>query len=324
MAYGLLQGAVERTVLAGHAGKSGAGLERVRLVDGSRYVVKRATPDSDLTLGLTGGTVAREYLLWRSGVLDRLPAGVGHAVMDGWLEGDTTVLVMRDLGDAVLTWDSWLDAAQTDWVLERVAALHRRFLGDPPGDTVPLEEGLTLFAPARLADSAEAGNELATLALRGWEIFADTVASDVAAPVLALLADATPLAAALATGPVTFVHGDLSIVNMAYDRDDLVLLDWALPMAAPGAMDIARLVAGCSSRMGPSREAVLSAYARLAGPSHDERSMRLALLAGLLFLGWNKALDAAEHPDPNTRARELDDLAWWVRAARRTLEKGDL
>ncbi len=324
MAYRLLQGAVERTALAGHAGKSGAGLERVRLVDGSRFVVKRIHPDSDLTLGLTGGTVAREYLLWRAGVLDRLPTGVGHAVLDGWLEGETTVLVMRDLGDAVLTWDSRLDAAQTDWVLERVAAVHRRFLGDPPSDTVGLGEALSLFAPARLRALAEQGTELATLALRGWEIFADTAPADVAAPVLALLSDVTPLADALSTGPVTLTHGDLTTVNMAVERDDLVLLDWALPMAAPGAVDVARLVAGCSTRMAPPREAVLASYARLAGPAHDERSMRLALLAGLLFLGWNKALDATEHPDPATRAREGDDLDWWVRAARHTLEMGDL
>ena len=95
----LLHQAVERSVLAGHEGRSGAGLEHVRLADGSEFVVKRVTPTSDLTLALTGGTVAPEYLLWRSGALDRLPPGVGHAVVDAWVEGDTTVIVMDDLGD---------------------------------------------------------------------------------------------------------------------------------------------------------------------------------------------------------------------------------
>jgi len=50
----------------------------------------------------------------------------------------------------------------------------------------------------------------------------------------------------------------------------------------------------------------------------------LALLAGLMWLGWNKALDAAEHPDPAKRERERRDLEWWVRKARTALECGAL
>jgi hypothetical protein len=109
---------------------------------------------------------------------------------------------------------------------------------------------------------------------------------------------------------------------MAFEPDRLVLLDWAMPTVAPGALDIARFVAGCSSVVEPSREEVLAAYARAAGPAYDERSMRLALLAGLVWLGWNKALDAAEHPDPAIREREAQDLDWWVHEARTTLESG--
>ena len=36
--------------------------------------------------------------------------------------------------------------------------------------------------------------------------------------------------------------------------------------------------------------------------------------------GWNKALDAIEHPDPVVRARESADLEWWVRGVRQALE----
>jgi hypothetical protein len=36
----------------------------------------------------------------------------------------------------------------------------------------------------------------------------------------------------------------------------------------------------------------------------------------------NKALDAAEHPDLVVRARERQDLDWWVRQARWTLDAG--
>jgi Phosphotransferase enzyme family len=320
----LLHQVVEWTALTGHEGRSGAGLEHVRLADGTTYVVKRVTPATDLTLALTGGTVSVEYLLWHSGALERLPPGVSHAVVDGWVEGDTTVLVMDDLADQVLTWESRLSTEETDWVLARVAAMHRRFLGSPPEETVALDRLLTLFAPQRIRGLADEGHELAVLARRGWEIFAQTVPADVAGPVLVLLEDPTRLVTALGEGPVTLVHGDLATVNMARDGDTLVLLDWALASAAPGALDIAFLLAGCSSVLEPSRDHVLRTYAGLAGPAYDGRSMRLALLAGLMWLGWNKALDAAEHPDPVTRERERRDLEWWVRKARTALECGSL
>lgn len=322
MGADLLQAAVERAVMAGHEGKSGAGLERVRLADGRALVVKRLTPDSDLTLALTGGTVGREYLLWRSGALDRLPEGVGHAVVDAWVEDDATVIVMRDLGDAVLTWEDRLSTGPTRWMVERVASMHRAFLGDPPADLAPLDRVLDLFSPGRIGELAVGGNELMMQACRGWEIFGNTVPVDVAMPVFSLLDDVTPLARALAAGPVTLAHGDLATVNMAFERDVLVLIDWAMPTAAPGSLDISRFIAGCSSVVEPEREEILDYYARAAGPAYDETSMGLSLLAALIWLGWNKAYDAYEHPDPAVRRRERDDLGWWVSKARTTLASG--
>jgi thiamine kinase-like enzyme len=318
----LLQNVVEREVLAEHAGMSGAGLERVRLADGRRLVVKRITPQTDLTLRLTGEAVSGEYFLWRAGALHRLPAGVGHALVDAWVEDEVTVLVMRDLGDAVLTWRDRLDADQTRMVLDRVARLHRSFLGEPPADLCPLEHVLDLFAPHRIGALAEEGNELARLTLRGWELFAELVDDEVVAPVLRLLADVRPLAGALLQGPVTLLHGDLATVNMALEDGDLVLLDWTLATAGPGVLDVARFLAGCSSVVGLEREQVLSAYELAAGPAHDRASVPAALLAGLLWLGWNKALDAAENPDEGVREREAADLDWWVRRAREALEEG--
>jgi hypothetical protein len=319
----LLHDAVRRAVMEGHEGKSGAGLEKVWLKDGRALVVKRVRPETDLTLRMIGGNIGRECLLWRSGALDRLPPGVGHAILDAWVEeDDTTVVVMRDLGASVLTWEDRLSVAATHRVVDRIAAVHREFLGNPPAEVAPLDRVLGLFAPQRIAGPAEEGNELCQAAVRGWEIFADTAPFDVAGPVMVLLADVSKLTSALADGPVTLCHGDLATVNMAFEPDELVLLDWALPLAAPGALDIVRFVAGCSQVVEPTREEVLAAYAHAAGPAYDDRSMRLALLAGLVWLGWNKALDAAEHPDPAIRERERKDLDWWVQEARITLNSG--
>lgn len=137
-----------------------------------RDAVERIEPGTDFTVEATRGLPSREILLWR-------------------VEGDATVLVMRDLGDAVLTWDHRLDARTATWAMQR-----------------------------------------------GWELFAEEVPADV------------------------------------------------------------------------------------AGPAYDVRCERLSLLAAALWLGWNKALDAVEHPDAATRAREEADLDWWVRQSRTALDEG--
>ena len=321
----LLADVVSRTALVGHVGKSGAALERVTLGDGRTVVVKRVSPETDLTLAIFDQSFAHEFLLWQSGGLDRLPEGVGHAVIDGWTEGeDTTVIVMRDLGDAVLTWEDRLDARTCRWMLERVAALHRAYLGDPPDAVAPLTPALELFAPSRITGLARDGNELLAAALRGWDYFTDPalVPPDVSDAVFALHADARPLADALAAGPVTLAHGDLATVNLAIERERLVMLDWALPVAAPGALDIARFLVGCAHMIDLHPEEVIAAYRHAAGPAYDDDSMRLALLSALCWLGWNKAVDIVESPDEDVRERERASLAWWVEHARKAIERG--
>ena len=322
---GILDDAIGRAALVEHVGKSGAAIERVTLGDGRTVVVKRITPETDLTLAIFDQPYAHEQLLWRSGGLDRLPDGVGHAIIDGWTEGeDTTVIVMRDLGDAVLTWDDRLDAARCAWVLERVAAMHRAYLGDPPEAVAPLAPLLDMFAPARIAELARDGDELLSAALRGWEYFADPalVPTDVADAVFALHADVRRMADALLEGPVTLAHGDLATVNMAFEDDRLILLDWAVPVAAPGALDIARLLVGCAHVLDLPPDEVISTYRRAAGPAYDERSMQLALVSALGWLGWNKALDIVESPDDAVRERERASLAWWGEQVRKANREG--
>jgi len=298
MAGEYLDDVVERVSLTDHEGKSGAELERVTLAGGRRLIVKRFSPATDLLMALMGDKVGREYVVWSRGILDLLPPEVGHAVVDGWVDGDETVIVMRDLGDSVLTWNDRLSRDQCRSIMAAVAALHRAFLGVAPKDLTPVADFLTMFAPDRLAPFADSSNPLAAIAIRGWDIFSETAPRDVSEPVLALLADPQPLADALARRPTTLVHGDLATVNMAIRDGQLTLLDWAVLAAAPGAMDIARFVAGCSSVVDATREQIIADYAEAAGPAYDESAMQLSLLGAFCWLGWNKALDAAEHRTP--------------------------
>jgi hypothetical protein len=317
----LLDDVVERTAFVESEGKSGASLERAVLRDGTRVVIKHMTPANDFTMSLAGETESRELRLWSAGVLDRLPDEVGHCLLDGFVLDGETVLVMRDLGDAVLTWDDRLDRSHVVSHIGAVAALHRAFLGAVPPEVSPVGPEIGVFAPSRLQTLADGDNPLPGIALRGWEHFRSLAPHDVAEAVIALAEDPGPLAAGLARGPVTLVHGDLATVNMAPLDGRLILLDWALPAASPGALDLGRFLAGCAHVVDVAPAQVIEIYRDAAGDAYDAASMRLGLLSGLVWLGWNKALDIVEHDDPAVRARETAGLAWWLAHAEEALEK---
>jgi hypothetical protein len=90
---------------------------------------------------------------------------------------------------------------------------------------------------------------------------------------------------------------------------------------APPAVEVAWYLAVNASRIDATREQVLDDFRAAEGGRHDEDALRLALLGGLVQLGWDKALHASGHPDPAVRAREAADLAWWTVRARDALER---
>jgi hypothetical protein len=331
----LVEGAVDRAPV-NDDGRSGATLERVRLADGSRVVVKRFDPSVDLVMRLSFDTCGREVEIFERGVLDWLPPSVLHPVIDGWYDEDGRgVLVMRDLGDAVLTWRSVVTAQQARTMFRASADLHATFLGTAPEGLTPLGTVLAMFEPRRLRPLA--GAPLVDYALRGWEYWPEVARGEVGERVLALAQDTAPLTAACLDLPTTLLHGDLATVNMAFEPTRpgcLTLIDWGLATVGPAELDIGRLLAGCAHVFGPVAEAADSSTitARLddlvalqresAGLAHDPTALRLGLLSGLTWLGWNKALDIVEHPDPAVRERERAALSWWLRQAGRALETG--
>ena len=50
--------------------------------------------------------------------------------------------------------------------------------------------------------------------------------------------------------------------------------------------------------------------------------LELSVIAALFFLGWNKALDIVENPDPAIRVQERADLDWWSRESGPRLRRG--
>ncbi len=307
----ILASVARREVLDGHDGRSGALIERVVLENGRRLIVKRSRASDDLTVSLTGG-IQRELALWGSGVLDLLPAGVGHAIVDGYQEGETAITVMRDLGDNVPGWNRILAPPEVVRILDAITAIHAAYAGRVPGAAATLEQRVGLLSPSRLG--ALAGSELGRDVARGWSRFAQLVDRKVADEVAALLVDPSPLIAVLRRASPTLIHADLWLVNLALLPDEVVLLDWAVATHGPAALDLAFFLTGSLAHLTATPEEVIAAF-RARSPETDDRTMAAALLAGLLDAGWNKALDASDHPDAGVRARQAAELAWWVERA---------
>ncbi len=311
--------ATERSPL-GEDGRSGALLERVVLPDGQRVIVKRFDPEGDFVMRMTGDDHGREVDMWERGFFDQLPAEVGHAVLSAWIDDGIGVLVMRDLGDAVLGWEDRLDAGRSRTMLRGVTAMHRAFRGNPPDDLTPMELVLGIFEPDRIRPYIEV--PLIDAALRGWEYWPEVAPGEVGELVLELAQDSRPLVKSYASLEQTLIHGDLSQVNMAFEGDRLTLIDWGIAAAAPGAADIGRFLIGSAHILDMSADDFLAIYREEAAELYDARATNVGLLGALTWLGWNKALDIVESPDPDVREREQTTLGWWLERARDAFEAG--
>lgn len=317
----ILDTAVERHPIVGHDGRTGATLERVVLADGIRLVVKHTSTEQDLVTRLTGKHAATGPL-WASGVLRDLPPGVDSAVLDAWPENGGWVIVMRDVSPWLIGWDSVLSRADCRRVLAAAAALHHRFRARPVPHLLSVADRAAPFAPRRMRPAADGPNPLPGLVLRGWQRFAALAPADIVDAVTAVHERPAILVDALARYEPTLIHGDLWPVNIALEPDRVVLLDWDLPTWAPPALEVAWWIAGAAANVTATREQILDDFRALYPGWHDENALNVALFAGLVDFGWNKALDAAEHSDPAKRAREAADLAWWIARAREALNAG--
>jgi hypothetical protein len=175
-----------RRVPATFAGNSGASIERVALGDGRVLVLKHVVAGGDWLGRATGGT-PRTADLWRSGVLQRIPAEIDHAVLavhpdpaDGWW------IAMRDVSATMLGDERRLTRAESRRVLEAAAALHRTFAGEPLEHLCALGDRLTATGGLRVAqDERDASDLLPKQFEAAWDAFAEAVEPDVAGAVLA-------------------------------------------------------------------------------------------------------------------------------------------
>ena len=313
----ILDGATQRRPFAGEGGRTGAKFEAAVLRDGTPVIVKHVRPDDWLVL-VTGG-VSHLYNVWNSGLLERVPRQIDHAMIAMEQQDDGWLLVMRDVSDAVLAEGRVLSRQENRRVLTAIDALHAAFIGDDVGG-VALQTHYEALTPRKTAELTHLDTPIPELCRRGWELFGDVAPRDVADALHALLDDTAPLSDELLKYPQTLIHGDCRLHNMGLTDEQLVLLDWEILGSGPGVVDTAWYLIISASRIDASREQVIADYREIAGDRFDQRAWDLACIGAMVWLGWNKAIDIVENPDPQIRAQERADLDWWVSRLRAAFE----
>jgi Phosphotransferase enzyme family len=285
-----------------HTGFSGATLTRLVRNDGQAFVLKRMSIERDWIMRATDDASCREVAF--AAAETDLGEGVRTPVVGAASDGEGFALLMRDIGSELLP-PGMITAVQLELVIDRMSDLHRQ----PPPDGLPwcdLTRRLTLLTPATASIARDYGAPVARDIIEGWGLFDELASPDARRTVGALREDASPLVEALAGMPAAFLHGDLKLDNIGLDSAGRMwLIDWAMTLVAPPAVELGWFLAINSRRLPASLDEVIESYAAAARivPALRAQHDGLTVLCGLLLRGWRKALDAAEG--------EPDELRWW-------------
>jgi aminoglycoside phosphotransferase (APT) family kinase protein len=267
---------IERSALP-HSGYSGAELERVRLRDGSRLVLKHITPEGDWALRITRDR-GREAALWTTGVLNRVADVIDYPVVSVELGADGWTIVMRDVSD-VLRRDDRYSRADS-------AGSSRRSRGSTTRSGANVS---TVSARSRIgSDSSRrrwVGRGTAEGVSKGWEMFAENAPTDIWEATWRMMDRPEELVAELERGEMTVIHGDLRTVNLGFDAERLVLLDWGLAAHAPREVDLVWwLMQG--GEPDAAFDELLDDIHDIVAAEFDERSLALAFLGQMTLTGY--------------------------------------
>lgn len=297
--------------------KSGNPFERV-VIDGEPFVVKYVHVDDDFTIRNLGDLGPRALRVWEAGLMDLAPDSIDHGMVgavgglgrNGW----GAALLMRDVTtNLVPPGDGRLTLEQHLTILDGCAALSAAAWGwhDDVGLT-PYGLRWCFFGPGMIDAERDLGfpTPVPRIAADGWDRFAAVAPDDVRTVVDELRPDVSPLVAALATTPSTFLHGDWKLGNLGVGDGRTILLDWSYPGQGPVAHELGWYLALNRARLPESKEATIESF-RDALERHGvttggwwDLQLRLCLLGTLVQFGWEKALgDPAE-------------LGWWCDRAR--------
>ena len=311
------------TVLS-HGGNSGAALLRAHSNDGTSFVLKRVSAAGADWLARATRDTGRTAELYAAGAFDRMPASIGHGIVDAEQSTDAAWIAMRDVTDVLLPAGAQLSREDSARILAAAADLHRAFRNRVPAGAAELVDRIGMSGPA-VAEAERPNPDLLPKQFeQGWDALAELAPNDVSEPVLDLTQRPAVLADALqnAYGGATLIHGDLRGDNLGFDGDRLVLIDWDLATAGTPTVEFAWYLAHSARRIDASHADIEADHRAAQGAELPDAEIELGILSGLVQYGWRIAHSARVHPDPAETEwgrSELND--WWVPRVRTALER---
>lgn len=320
----LLAAAERREPFLPPATRSGVDFERV-WIDGEQMIVKYVHLDHDFTQRVSGDVGCRALRAYEAGLFDVAPHAIDHAVVgaaggvgrNGW----GCAFLMRDVSAHLAPGgaEPFGDDEHLGFV-DHMAALCAATWGwrDELG-LLPYAARWGYFGAAAIDGERHLGwpERVPEIAADGWERFFAVAPRRVADGVGELHREAAPLAAALATTPSCFLHGDWKASNLGRAPDGrTILIDWMYVGEGPACHEIGWYLALNREKVpaGHTKERVLDDF-RAALERHGvdtgdwwDRQLHLALLGTLVEFGWEKALG------------DDRELAWWCGAAEAGLD----
>jgi aminoglycoside phosphotransferase (APT) family kinase protein len=311
---------VEREPLDQSQGNSGNAIERIRLSDGRRLVLKRVSPEWDWLSRATNDD-GRIATMWEHGLFDRIPATIDHATVGVERDDNAWNIFMKDVAHAMLPEDVPHDRPTVRRLLAAVADLHLAFWNEDLPSLCTIEDRYGMLSLRTAEREKASGNEqVADLIFRAWDAFDQHAPRDVADLVAKLSEDSQPIADELRKCSQTLIHGDLRIGNAGFTRDSTVLIDWGdRTGAAPPAVELAWFIGFDAKRLGVSRDELVEDFRELYGERFEQRALDLALIGGFVQLAAHIGIGFLGD-DQTQRALALEELEWWTRRVERALE----
>jgi hypothetical protein len=305
------------------------------IVDGGSppaAVIKRIRWSSDWHAIATEDTSGREVAIWESGVLERLPPEMGHAVRAVARFEDGAALLMDDLTPHLVPEEVDPTRDYALGVLRSLAAMHAAFWEDPPISDLgtaacPLEKLLGRISATSLEALGHLLPDIELVATfpEGWDRLSCLVDAGVARDLRALADDPSPLVSALAPFPRTLLHGDPRIANVAWDGERAIAVDWQ-PTVAPPGYDLAYFVQSLwvGSPLHPDEAMALyrDMLAERLGPdvswSWWEDQLDICITAVIAMMASPLALHLPDAHDPRLHPPHTSH-EWWFERAKRGL-----
>jgi hypothetical protein len=229
--------------------------------------------------------------------------------------------VMRDVSAELLDEATPLTREQNRFVLASAAAMWAEFWDEDVPHLSTQSDRLAFAVPAISERERDVVDILPKQFEAAWEAFGEAVDGDVGGAVLELVADVTPLAAALAARGTTLIHGDLRDENIALPGGRLVLLDFGLATKGHPALELAWYMVHDVWRIAATHDDVVEDFRRALGERDDPTALELGMISGLVQYGWIFGHSAVVHTDPAEREWARAELAWWVPRVRHALDQ---